>query len=419
MIRLKVLILLGLVFGSDAQTVAVESFLAGADEDMRLESRRKTVAYLENSLWSVPFLDGVELRYDLDGLDVNRHKFAARLEMRGLGETFTGKRLSHNRLHYHRWAEKEMLNEKLYDRYKLVLELIHKRIEMRHRLELREVYEDKITVYRSRMNEEDFDFSNLVEAQDELTKMRLQIIRNEKKLEDIIREISEYRPFTAENNFDTTNFVRLRDIDSLLEHINPDTLNVHIQLAWWELKESQSRYELERSEGRDLVQFLEFGYDHRIYEGIRKDRTPAYENMHVGTGISIPIPDKNDIHRRKAALLKDEGKYLEKRKEIHQRITELKSDMQIMLKQITILEKRTDDLNRNEEMKEYLRVAGTDPLLILKTRESILESAMEIEEFRFDIYIAYVKLLNISGMLTNGELKNYLDKNFQVIKGNE
>ncbi|NJL60024.1 MAG: hypothetical protein HC887_10695 [Desulfobacteraceae bacterium] len=58
---------------------------------------------------------------------------------------------------------------------------------------------------------------------------------------------------------------------------------------------------------------------------------------------------------------------------------------------------------------------GVSPLILLKLKESILRTDITIETITHHVYEKYIRLLDISGNLSDKPLKNYLSDTMEVI----
>ena len=58
--------------------------------------------------------------------------------------------------------------------------------------------------------------------------------------------------------------------------------------------------------------------------------------------------------------------------------------------------------------KDYAVRAGSDPLLLLKARESSVSNELRAVKLEYEIYDRYLSLLQYSGVLAKSDVQNHL-----------
>jgi hypothetical protein len=238
--------------------------------------------------------------------------------------------------------------------------------------------------------------------------------------EKIVKEMND-SSFTG---FDTSGFV---DIESINKEIDTtsftiDKNNVYLHYDRLDFQCAKSRYDLETSEGRRYLSYLEFSYDHgerldeldRKYEGREYDLNRAYL-MELGIRIPYINVDRHDIHRRKLRYLRAQEDYKAMKRRLNRQMDKDAEDIKLLASQYDFLKARRDDVKAESSLKKYLEMEGVDPLILLSIRESIIENDIELEKIKFDIFRNYIRLLDTSGKISEKPLKNYLSMNKEIM----
>jgi type I restriction-modification system DNA methylase subunit len=67
-----------------------------------------------------------------------------------------------------------------------------------------------------------------------------------------------------------------------------------------------------------------------------------------------------------------------------------------------------EQVNASGFMEQFARNAGSDPLLLLRAKESALESDMKAVKLEYDIFLQYLALLDYAGGLARQGVVNHL-----------
>ncbi len=67
-----------------------------------------------------------------------------------------------------------------------------------------------------------------------------------------------------------------------------------------------------------------------------------------------------------------------------------------------------EKVNAGNLFEDFAQSAGADPLLLLRARESALESDLKAIRLESDIFERYIILLQYTGIFANPSVKNHL-----------
>ncbi|MFC1584604.1 hypothetical protein ACFL5V_03545 [Fibrobacterota bacterium] len=402
--------------------VTITGFLATARKDYVLDYQDRKIDYLKDNSTNIPFIDEIELRYRNEGF--SRSRYALRLSPYGIGETKAGKNVYASTYAYHVTRKAMLLNRALKKRYMLALEYLYRHAMIKLDRELEVVYKDRIDVLNQKSSEINFDFNLLIEAEDDLTRLVLRIIEQKSEITTFEKEISEYLAPGSGIGFDTAEIMDIGFIQGLVEKdtFSLDTGNVYLETSQLELEMSKTRFELENAQTRRYLDFLEFGYDFgELGDQLEdRDRNREYDlnraiNMRLGFTLPFLNSDRLDVNRRKLAYLTDQGRYQDLRLELQNDIRNLLAEMKKYIAQYELLKERTHYITSESSLKTYLQLEGIDPLILLRTKESTLKSKREIEKIKFEVFIAYIRLMDITGRLSKKPLVNLISKSQEPI----
>ncbi len=407
---------------AEGLNVKISDFLATAKKDYVIEYQEKKVDALSKSGTPSSPIEEMELRYDNEGFA--RHKYSLRFSPFSIREWKARKNVALSELKYNETKSSMLLNRALRSRYNLIIDHLYQTQKLSFVKELHTLFQDRINVLAEKSAQLDFDFNDLMEAEEDFTKTKDELIETEFKIKSLERKIEQYISAGDSLHFDSAGLI---EVETLKKEINSnlfvlDTNNLYLTTQRLDLENSHKKLDLEKAETNKLFNFLELSYDHGEMEDQIQDRREgkAYDlnrSLSFQLGFNIPFvnQDKLSINRRQLNYLAEKGRYEDLKSELNQEIRNLQEEIRRDLKRIELLEMREKELNSEGSLKTYLQVEGIDPLILLRTREASIKSNMRKSEARFEIYKSYIKLMDITGKLSETPLKNYLSDNFEVI----
>jgi len=410
---------------SQSPATDIGTFLRTVQEDSVLIMQNQKESFLKKTTAGIPLVDGVQLRLRNQAYRFDTQRYAVRISPRGFGETKARNRICRTDQVFNRQRTLAMMNSLIADRYYLVVDLLYHQTVISLYKDLSVLHEDKIAVLKKQTGSLAFDMNDLIKAEDKLTNLRSEIIMLEKNITLLQRgynpvsglKINLNLPTEIIETFDTTGFIPVEVIGDWVKTTTfvLDSNNIYLKRDRLELMVAENEFTLEMAENRRWISFFEFAYDHgerleeldNKYDGKEYDLTRAYI-MSLGFEIPYITRDRYDINRRKLAFLSDKENFLELKSELEYRVKKDAEDILALVIQYAYLIARKNDVNAESSFKRYLEMDGVDPLVLLSLKESIMENDIKIEEIRFNIYRNYIRILDVTGQLSQVPSRNYL-----------
>jgi len=403
-----------------AQTVSIGTFIATAEKDVSVEAQKEKVEFLKESSKSMPVIDDIEVRIRNEAFQFDEQRYSLRVEPRGIGETKAGRELYRTRSGYNNQRKELLITRALKDRYSVVAELLAKECMLQLQKELVVLYEDKLQVLQQKSGDIKFDLTDLIKVENKLTQLKFENIERERSINRLKKEIGGYLSLEDFTAFDIAGFVTVQSISDWIEKndFSLDTNNVYLKYDRLNFQLAENRLNLETAEGRRYINFFEFGYDHGRMQNELDEKTPERNQAFImNLGIRIPYinTDRHDINRRKLTYLSDKENYFELKRELEERMEKDVEDIKLLVSQYTFLEARGSDVNAESSLKRYMEMEGVDPLILLEIRESIIENDIKKKKIKFDILRNYIRVIDVTGQLSQKPLRNYLSLKQEVI----
>jgi len=389
----------------EASAISISDFLATAKNDYMIEHQKEKIDFLKSSSSNTPFFDRIELRTQTDEFELSRQTYSVRLYPNGWGETKAGKNLYEITLNSHETQQDLFLHQALRQRYGLVIGFLHSRAILELNRKLMVLYEDRVNVLKQSVNNIDFDFNDLIEAEDDCTRLQLELIGLENTQSRIENSIQMYIPEEVSIDFDPGTLAGIDLVQQTLEQSRTpaESDNVYLRDSRLRLELAKSRYNMEKAQSKRYISFLEASYDNER----RHNTTEAF---FVELGIRLPWinPDRLDINREKLRFLTEKAGSEELKRSLTDNLKTVSVDLKKLIGQYELLTESKKTGKAKSSIKTYMQLEGVDPLILLKIRESSLKSAIALEEIRYEIYAKYIELLDFSGRLSEKPLRNHI-----------
>ncbi len=377
-----------------------------------MTSQREKLAFLHSSSANTPLLKEIEFRTETNQFEIDKQKYSIRFKPIGWGEAASGEKLYALSINSSQVDYDGLLNLSLVNRYQLIVDHIWENTLLDLTQKLQILNKDKIIVLKKSVNHLDFDFNELVDAEDENINLQLDQITQINKIFNIEDEVRRSLPDLSEFHFHSGELIDIRQISNIISEIKatPTTDNVILKNSHLKVQIADAKFEMELAENRDYLSFIKFEYDNEEQEDFDKA-------ISVGFGIRIPFlnPNQLDINRRKLAAIEAKGEFRNLKIKTTDDITILIRALKRLMQQYQVVKGIKERNSVAPSLSLYKKMKGINPLILLKLKESMLKNEMSLAKIIHRIYSKYIELLNVSGKLTEKPLKNYLSNQLVIL----
>lgn len=418
------------VMSALSQPIKLSAFLGTARNDVNFEKQTEKIDFLKKSTPDLPFIDEIEFRVE-DAAPFSRHldlyerlRYSVRIEPSGVREAFAARKVHRTALEYNIHKRDMMLNRVLGERYLLAFELLYTRAVMARTQELITLYEDITHIYNRTISGIDFDFNSLIKSEDELTELKLSLVEHKNLAFSLEERVKSIFPGIRSVDFDTTGLLDINLVNEALSSapIIIDSSNIYLRESLLKLREAEAEYNHETVSGPRYIKFLEFGFDtdQLIDEKVRKkgekdyDLSKAYS---IELGFTIPAlnSDKLELNERRIDILDEMEEFNELKAELVEEVTILNGEIRTLVEQYNLLMERRNSIRKESTLNKYMQIEGEDPLVLLRLKERVIKSEIQMEEIRFDIYRKFILKMDLSGELSREPLRNIVSKGKELL----
>lgn len=444
-----------------------ESLIQSADEDLRYQSSKKraNIATSRNTkLW-----DKLELRYKLDGFSFAQHDFELRMTPKAFGEGAADRAHYEAQMAYANAQLAEDRGILLYDRYERAIHyLMRKRINALNQ-ELYQINADRIEVLHLKSGSASFNPQDLMSALEKEASIRAALISDSNSLRNSENKLRRWVPDFDQVELDSTWLPSMEEIEAQLQN-GVEVTNDYPQLAMakGKMDSEKSRAKQDVASRRDYISHIGIGYSLKIESLMKKYKDITYKDVTAGdytdfydeymenggcpgtynngcrdangefidynydylleklvddkdsrrtrdkffanVAIKLPFFDSNKDNdlRNQVADLDAEGDFMDKVRDVNQKVGRIVEQINGFLAQWKVQKNFADKVKEGNIFEQFAKDAGSDPLLLLRARESAVESELNAAKLETDIYDLYLELLQYAGQLSKEGVQNHL-----------
>ena len=464
---MKTVSLISLAFtaAAIASPLTWERLVESAKADPRYQAAEKraeaTATDRNLKLW-----DKLELRYQLDGFSFAKHDFELRVTPQAFGERTADKEHFEAVKNYQAARFAVERSTLLYDRYERgVRYVLRKKINEINK-QLLQVNSDRIEVLHLKAGSASFSAEDLMTSLEKNASLKSNLLSDSTALRDAELKLKIWVPDFDGVDLDSTFMPSMEELAEFLRNgVTVDENFPLVALAKGKRDSDISKAKQDASKDRDYISHIGIGYSLQIeslmekykdlgYNDVKKTKYNQYYNefmknncisvvdgecaryadaeavsaytlrklvaesddrktadkFFVNLAFRLPFFDSNKdaTLREQIAVLDAESDYLDDVREVNQKVARLTEEVLTLIDQWKVLKDYAEQVNASGFMEQFARNAGSDPLLLLRARESALESDLKAAKLEYDIYARYLALLDYAGGLARQDVSNHL-----------
>jgi hypothetical protein len=410
-----------------AEPLTWEKLIASTNEDpvLKAVSRKESVIKERSStkLW-----DEMQLSYKLDGFGFMEHDFELKIKPKAFGESAAYENYWKSQTSYQKTLEGYDRSLVLFERYEHSFRYIMRLKMQQLHQQLFVVNDDRIAVLHAKSGAETFDLQDLVTALENQATLTAELIGDSNALEDSKMKLMSWVPGFDAIALDSAWLPTMEELITILKSTqdNPDTYpEVAKAKGKWDV--DTKKYDQEVAGDNDYISSIGVGYKHvfgkyeydwtqelagsESWELERKDDDRrTIDKFYASISVKIPAfsDDGSDNIKRQLDVLDAERDYLEEKRDMSQRVARLREEIMGLIAQREVQKNFVSQVDAGALFQDFAMKAGNDPLLLLRARESALESQLKMAKLENDIYNDYIILLGYVGAFAREDVANHL-----------
>jgi len=355
------------------------------------------------------WIDNIEFRTETDEFDFDQQRYTLRLS------PITGTRRDKQfRVLQAMKAEgiqgfKEVLAGRKEETYHTILDFLFlndSRI-LQDRLEL--ILSDQSLVLEKQTQQPGFDFTDLLEIKNDLSKEKLSTLQQKNKGKDLIEKLSLLGiEIQEDKSYTSQGILTLKEIEFRLMSIVPQSIvDNHPSQDEFNYRQEilQRELAMEKADNAQILDFVQLEY-----------RGPslltASERWRIGVGLQLPF-GKNQQFDVLKSKLENQLENLEHSLEMQtmkSKIVDRQKSIQRNIQEYRLVadHQETEKEEYNALLKTYVQKEGVSPLLQLKIKEKETRNEIILTRMKHNIYEDYIDFLGDFGLLYKTVERNYL-----------
>ena len=444
---------LALTAAAIASPLTWERLIESAKADPRYEAAAKR-AEATSKERNLKLWDKVELRYQLDGFSFAKHDFELRVTPQAFGERAADKAHYEAVKNYQQATFAVERSILLYDRYERGVRYVLRQKINEINKQLLQVVQDRIEVLHLKSGSASFNAEDLMTSLEKSASLKANLLSDSTALRDAELKMLSWAPDYDNVALDSSFLPSMEELAEFLKNgVTVDENFPLVALAKGKRDSDISKAQQDASKDRNYISHVGIGYSLQIeslmekykdlnctdvlkpeyqkYQGelfqksgdcvadpnamIRKlvpdqDNRKNADKFFLNLAFRLPFFDSNKDAslREQVEKLDAESKYLDEVREVNQKVARLTEEVLTLIDQWKVLKDYAEQVNASGFMEQFAHKAGSDPLLLLRARESALESDLKAAKLEYDIFVRYLALLDYSGALAREDVVNHL-----------
>ena len=414
-----------------AEPLTWDKLVASADEDPVIQaSQKKQTAIGGRSctrLW-----DDLEFEYTLDGFGFLEHDFELKIKPKAFGEGSADEAYWKSQVEYQRALMNYDRSAVMFERYEHALRyVLRQQIRLIHE-QLAQIAADRIEVLQALAGSETFRLQDLVTAMEEQAAISAKLVADSNSMNDsklkLLSFVKGYDSVSIDSNFLPT----IDELKSILKDMPMDAekyADVAAAKAKWLVNEKKAGQDAAGE--RNFISKIGVGYKyvHAKYkykwvtqscsgssctEEWQLQRTDddrrTQDKFYASVAIRLPFFSGNDNSnlKRQIDVLESERDYQEAKRDLSQKVERLREEILGLIAERDVQQKFVEQVDQGALFEDFATKAGNDPLLLLRAKESSLQSQLKIVQLDMDIFTIYLDMLDRMGALARTDVTNHL-----------
>ncbi|MFC4872243.1 hypothetical protein [Negadavirga shengliensis] len=388
----------------DSLIVTSGAVLATAFEDESYVSLGERIDYYQRNSHHVSYLDHMELRTRTRNFNPREQMYRFRTYTNSPSERKYSREYLNTSFLEQELEKKDRLNKLIKQRYHLIARKISDQRQLAVMMELETLFKERKTVFERSISNLDFDFQDLLKAEEEYDRFVLELIELERSTKHHDQELGDLLGLQGPLAVSDDGLVSAPDIENFLKNVQFDVEQENFYYDRKRIDKELAELDFleKRASQRNPVKFFEASYRDVLGAGIERA-------LAVGIGFRIPVGSagKGSLIDRQFRIMKEESMLKETSLILEEEISQKIHVLETLLKKYNTLSGMIEGNTQQRSLEKYRSIEGLSPLILLKVKENILLKQQMAIALEKEILTEYIELLDLSGWLVKEPFVNY------------
>jgi hypothetical protein len=396
----------------------LSTFIASSRKEKTIAEMENITAAIESSKFHVPILKEVQLRLGINGSALNdtiygylrnEDVYGLQIATNSLKEIKAQKNYKSALAKVSRFNTATTQHSVIAEKYNLATQLINLNRTKEILDSLLKLYEQKKNAQTSAIKSfENIKLNDVIDTDDNILKLQF-------KLQKLSEDIHAVNAKTKDQNgtslaIEPTQLISNSELLQVVENISlPQTVHPSILEKEADVFIAKTELALAEADNRQIFNMFRMGYDYPLYL-VRPKNFNTFNNFSVRLGLNVPLTGNNNFKQSKSKINIIEAEV--EKNQLNDKLSKERLEVISKIKTMYNHMERYDQTLQKSLTYSLLndtRYASTlskiDHLDLLINKHKYRLERVEIEN---NLWISYVKLLEISAVISQEPLKNYL-----------
>lgn len=366
------------------------------------------MSYLQQSNLNLPFVDQISLRTETDRFDISRQEYLARVSVNGFNEMHQQRLMKETTISTKGGMQRVYWHEALMERYQVVASYrqVQRELVTYHNLE--QVYKDKVNVLKKMaVYSVDADVEELIETEFDLDNVMLKIAESDALIDQLQQAMQVLVQIDSVDwQLDTSGYITPAQIEVIIAGL-PQTVLQNPEIVEKQAKIDQisAAYNYEKAKSNQVFDFFQVRYANLPFAQLERE-------FSVGIGLNLPFRGSSRVNMSELSIDKNvAGLNLEMYLvELERQVTEGRAQVAALGRRFRLAQQQWQDSQARFTLEHTANAQVEGPMILLNTRELQLKREQNMLDIEREIMEQYLKLLDLTGQLSEQPAINYLSK---------
>jgi hypothetical protein len=393
----------------DPTKIDIKTILATAKNGENIQLNQRNADFIKGMNYELPWLEKLEFRLGVNDFSRLTPQYSVRISPNSWAQMGQQRLYQKAQIKAVEARNDALLQNALAERYKAIVDIYftEELIKLRHQLDT--LLNQKNKAMRGMIQQGlDVKVKDILENENDRNELDRLVLQAQTNLEGNYHKVRQFVGSQDKVTLDFSNFISINQIEKLIDVAKISTPQ---QLPMVLLRQAQTdlafaEWRLEQSKNRTILSFLQLGYEKAPKNPLLND------DFGARVGLSIPLTGNTRLKRNDLTIKFQEAK-MKEQLEISEQKQAL--DFQVvtlinLLKQYHRSIEKSENNLANDALKSPKLLAEITALELLDIKLLQQKNRLEIVKTAQNITSEYLKLIEISGLMTAQPFKNYLSE---------
>jgi Outer membrane efflux protein len=410
-----------------AQKISTKDILTTALTDERLQYNQQLATYAQGLKFHVPLVKQIEARIGFNGSALsdtlygylrNEDYYGLQIGLNSLREIKQQKRVKIAQISVYQSQNRVFQQQALVERYQSLVAVRFIQNAIAERQKLDTLLGKKHEILRVMMERNvDFKVKDVMDTEGDKNTVQLALLDLENDRRFHQSKLQQFIQNKTVTELDLSDFITVEKIAQVVE----SQRNTPFQFPAIDYKNAQTQYSGSKldyinSQNRQIFSMARIGFENPLYLELQPPkRFNTLNNFSLRVGLNVPLIGNNNFKRSESLLeLKEAQNDADWVRQQNQKSVDIQYlKLENLLKQHRFYKEKTEQNLVKKMLKNDKLLAQITPLELVDMQLTQQKLEIRTLEIVQEITTEYVKLLELTGLISTTPLKNYLSQGLE------